>query len=86
MVSCSNGNISKLFQAQVRVYYLAMFRHSLALKLQNTMMESCLVILNDLMPTDVNGDNVQAFATDGSEGPFDEKIVKGPIRIQLSPQ
>jgi hypothetical protein len=36
-----------------------------------------------ILTTDVNDDNVQASATDGSEGPFNEKIIKGSI--QLSP-
>jgi hypothetical protein len=34
-----------------------------------------------LLTTDVNGDGIQASSPDGSEGPFNEKIIKGFIRI-----
>lgn len=34
-----------------------------------------------ILTTDVNGDNVQASANDGSEGPFNEKIIKGSIQL-----
>lgn len=37
-----------------------------------------------ILTTDVNGDNIQASAADGSAGPFNEKIIKGSI--QLSPK
>jgi hypothetical protein len=34
-----------------------------------------------ILTTDINGDGVQASASDGSEGPFNEKIIKGSIRL-----
>jgi hypothetical protein len=34
-----------------------------------------------VLTTDVNGDNVKGSATDGSEGPFNEKIIKGFLQL-----
>ncbi len=34
-----------------------------------------------ILTTDVNGDNIQASASDGSEGPFNEKIIKGSLKL-----
>lgn len=33
-----------------------------------------------ILTTDVNGDNLQASGIDGSEGPFNEKIIKGSMQ------
>jgi hypothetical protein len=34
-----------------------------------------------VLTTDVNGDGIQAHMPDGSEGPFNEKILKGSIKL-----
>jgi hypothetical protein len=34
-----------------------------------------------VLTTDVNGDGIQANMPDGSEGPFNEKILKSSIRL-----
>ncbi len=34
-----------------------------------------------ILTTDVNGDGIQGNMPDGSEGPFNEKIVKGSIKL-----
>ena len=36
---------------------------------------------NLVLTTDVNGDGVQASVSDGSEGPFKEKVVKSSLQI-----
>jgi hypothetical protein len=36
---------------------------------------------NLILTTDINGDGIQASLPDGSEGPFNEKIIQGFIRI-----
>ena len=37
---------------------------------------------NLVLSTDVNGDGVQASMSDGSEGPFKEKVVKSSLQIK----